>query len=233
MDKIIQINPILMKPTTTTRKKKETPLKKEGVLKFIRHHQDNGIQPDVVKKGKEMSEYEKSINYLMNLKGKEEIVESVVNAPLHGCLKNGTLPTYRQLYKDSTVAIPITSPTFNPIVPPTVHPITSIPTSIKKSSTFQKKTLRRTFKIGKSIPQRKVSVLVSNKTLRHEISDKSLLLKQASIIDVRRHLVKHGLIKIGSIAPPDVLRKIYESSQLCGDVKNNNPELTMFNYMNN
>ena len=98
---------------------------------------------------------------------------------------------------------------------------------------IQRKTLKRTYKIGKSDSNRKISVLVSNKTLRNQASNKSITLKKTPINDVRKFLVKRGLVKIGTTAPPDVLRKMYESaSMVCGDVTNHNPETLMYNFLN-
>jgi hypothetical protein len=98
---------------------------------------------------------------------------------------------------------------------------------------IQRKTLKRTYKIGKSDSNRKISVLVSNKTLRNQASNKSITLKKTPMIDVRKFLVKRGLVKVGTIAPPDVLRKMYESaSMVCGDVTNHNPETLMYNFLN-
>lgn len=97
----------------------------------------------------------------------------------------------------------------------------------------RKKTIRRTYKVGKSKIHPKVSVLVSNKTIRNNISTKSQLLKQTPIEDVKKHLINHGLIKIGTIAPNDVLRKMYESSVLmCGELNNHNPDNLLHNFMN-
>ena len=97
----------------------------------------------------------------------------------------------------------------------------------------RKRTLRRTYKVGKSKIAPKVSVLVSNKTIRNNTSTKSQLLKQVSIEEVKQFLVKRGLIKIGSITPNDVLRKMYESTiMMCGEVYNHNPENLMYNFFN-
>jgi len=97
----------------------------------------------------------------------------------------------------------------------------------------RKKTIRRTYKLGKSKVHPKVSVLVSNKTIRNNISTKAQLLKQAPIEEVKKHLIHHGLIKIGTIAPNDVLRKMYESSILmCGELNNHNPDNLLYNFVN-
>jgi len=96
----------------------------------------------------------------------------------------------------------------------------------------QKRTNRRTYKIGKSKVFPKVGVLVSNKTIRNNVSTQSQLLKQVPIQDVKKYLMKRGLIKIGSIAPNDVLRKMYESAvMICGEVQNHNPENLLYNFI--
>ena len=95
----------------------------------------------------------------------------------------------------------------------------------------QKRILRRTYRVGKSKHYPKVAVLVSNKTLRNQTSTKIQLLKQTPMDEVKRELIKKGLIKVGSAAPNDVLRKMYESVELvCGDIQNHNPENLLYNY---
>jgi len=97
----------------------------------------------------------------------------------------------------------------------------------------RKKTIRRTYKLGKSKHTPKVSVLVSNKTVRKNISTKTEKLKQIPIEEVRAVLIKKGFIKVGSQATNDVLRKMYESMLLvCGEVENHNPENMLYNYFN-
>ena len=102
-----------------------------------------------------------------------------------------------------------------------------------KKNMKQKKTVRRTYKVGKSKVFPRVSVLVSNRTIRNNITTKGQLLKQTSIPDIKKYLVKHGFIKVGSVAPNDVLRKMYESAILiCGEVQNHNPDNLLYNFLN-
>ena len=55
----------------------------------------------------------------------------------------------------------------------------------------------------------------------------------APISDVRKFLVKKGLIRVGSTCPNDVLRKMYESVNLvCGEVQNHNSDNLLYNYLN-
>jgi hypothetical protein len=94
-----------------------------------------------------------------------------------------------------------------------------------------RKTTRRTYRLGKSSNVPKVSVLISNRTIRNQISNRTQALKQTPIQDVKKYLIQNGFIKVGSIAPNDVLRKMYETSMLaCGVIHNYNPENTVYNY---
>jgi hypothetical protein len=52
-------------------------------------------------------------------------------------------------------------------------------------------------------------------------------LQTHSMEKIREYLLKRGLYKIGSTAPDDVLRKIYEESYTTGDVENKNSELLL------
>jgi hypothetical protein len=111
--------------------------------------------------------------------------------------------------------------------------IQQLRTNSKPKKMKRKKTIRRTYKVGKSKIAPKVSVLVSNKTIRNNISTKAQLLKQTPIEEVKKHLIKCGLIKVGTITPNDVLRKMYESSiMMCGDLHNHNPDNLLYNFIN-
>jgi len=196
-----------------------------------------------------------------------------VPAPKYGCLKNGSLPTYRT-FMNQTRKIPPTT-NINPVVSnqpivinggtkmqhqpilsqqnnistienklnnsinhvtyirETTQKLEHMKQKIKPKRLKRKRTLRRTYKLGRSKTAPKVAVLVSNKTIRNNISTKSQLLKQTPIEEVKRFLIKRGLIKVGSITPNDVLRKMYECSvMMCGDVYNHNPDNLLYNFLN-
>jgi hypothetical protein len=187
--------------------------------------------------------------------------------PHYGCLKGGSLPTYRNwlmnktqksnpIIENITVSNPpiniSTNDSTNPIKTPNQIVEDNINKNMQKISGMkqtmeklqliknknqlkrlkQKKTIRRTYKIGKSTLLPKISVLVSNKTIRNNISTKSQLLKQVPIPDIKKYLIKRGLLKVGSTAPNDILRKMYETSiLLCGEVQNHNPDYLLYNYL--
>ncbi len=214
-------------------------------------------------------------------------------APKYGCLKNGSLPTYRSycnrtvksnsgniptlstpLSNTQTLSIPIAStPIANTQTAGAPSAITgnlvessvpfkeeeplqkkSIAERIKspaellliekvkqKAEPFKpkpvnkkiKKILRRTYRTGKNKYRPKVSVLLPNKTIRRNVTTKSYLLKQTPIEEIRKTLLKQGFIKVGSSAPNDVLRKMYESVQMIGgDINNHNPDNLLYNFFN-
>jgi hypothetical protein len=95
----------------------------------------------------------------------------------------------------------------------------------------QQRTVRRTYHVGKSKSQ--VSVLVSNKTIRNRVRAKTHEIRQKPLEDVKRYLIQKGFVRVGTTAPNDVLRKMYESAQLiCGEIQNHNPENLLFNFLN-
>ena len=209
-------------------------------------------------------------------------IQSSIQKPQYGCLKGGSLPTYRnwlmnKTHKNNpivnnnnnnniTISNPIQNNPFqnNPINIPNntimnqiktpsqivenninhnMQRISEMKQTMEKLQLMknknqmkrlkQKKTIRRTYKIGKSTLFPKISVLVSNKTIRNNISTKSQLLKQVPIQDIKKYLIKRGLLKVGSTAPNDILRKLYESSILiCGEVQNHNPDYLLYNFLN-
>ena len=97
----------------------------------------------------------------------------------------------------------------------------------------QKRTIRRTYFVGRSRVHPRISVLVSNKTIRARTTLKQQELKQVPIAEVKKYLLKNGFIKVGTSSPNDVLREMYENAQLiCGEIKNHNPENLLYNYFN-
>ena len=78
----------------------------------------------------------------------------------------------------------------------------------------------------------KVSVLIKNAKTRKLVQHELALLKQKSIPEIKTFLRKKNLLKVGSDAPNDVLRQIYEQSILSGDVENKAKDVLIHNYMN-
>ena len=183
---------------------------------------------------------------------------SNIEPPKYGCLKNGTLPTYRSYINQTKKNIfggnenskePVSlqsqiqtqelqNQTINRIKDKSLNIQQQemnkvlIPKNVKRPKK-QKKTIKRTYKVGRSINKPQVSVLVSNKTIRNNITTKKQLLKQDSIPEIKKYLIKHGFIKVGSTTPNDILRKMYETALLiCGEVVNHNPDNLLYNFVN-
>jgi hypothetical protein len=59
------------------------------------------------------------------------------------------------------------------------------------------------------------------------------LLKQTPITEVKQYLIKKGFIRVGSIAPNDVLRRMFETVKtMCGEIQNHNPDNLLYNFLN-
>jgi hypothetical protein len=178
-------------------------------------------------------------------------------SPNYGCLKNGSLPTYRNwvktqrilpLYQSSplqqsgglakdkkTSSLSERRAEIRALFKKKKEKANTPDSGLKKYMNIkkQRRILRRTFRLGKSKVHSRVSVLVSNKTMRNRIQNVCHDLHKTPIEEVRRFLVKKGFIRVGSTCPTDVLRKMYESSNLiCGEVANHNSDNLLFNYLN-
>ena len=164
-------------------------------------------------------------------------------SPPHGCLKGGSKPTYRE-YHNKTVknkpSITIQTSDHEPRhmeEPKIVNDIkirqqklADLKKSHKKIRQTKRTTKKSTYTLGKT--GGKVSVLIKNNATRRKIKLEHGLLKQKPLNEIKKYLYDKNLIKIGSTAPNDVLRILYEQSILAGDITNVEPATQLHNFMN-
>ena len=219
--------------------------------------------------------------------GGESVPKQVFQSPTYGCLKNGSLPTYRSMtaknvqpgggtpynFSHAPVGNNLSYSVGNSLSQNVGNslsqnvgnnPLQNVGNNLSQSvgrikspdemelmrklheqkkeaekpkpKLVQKKIrklLRRTFYLGKDKYKPRVGVLLPNRTIRNNVTTKSFMIKQKPISDIRKFLLSKGFIKVGSTAPTDVLRKMYESIVLIdGDVKNHNPDNLLYNFFN-
>lgn len=92
-----------------------------------------------------------------------------------------------------------------------------------------KKTIKRQYTLGKSRDKQKVAVLLKNRSTRKKVLDACKKIKQEDIKDVKDYLRTHNFIKTGSNAPNHVLREIFESVMLTGEMINTNKDTILHN----
>lgn len=109
------------------------------------------------------------------------------------------------------------------------------PTYRQYKSRRQTRKLRTTtkkYRLGRDKSKNKISVLLKNNKTRKKVKNDIQTIKQKSIKEIRAYLQEKNIIKAGSMAPNNVLRKMYEDLFLSGNVENINSENLIHNYMN-
>tara|TARA_B110000046_G_scaffold185288_2_gene226393 strand:+ start:416 stop:1330 length:915 start_codon:yes stop_codon:yes gene_type:complete len=175
--------------------------------------------------------------------------------PVYGCLKGGRKPTLRQ-YNNTLKSTNIDSVSTHKIkfidpqsFPKKVYNVDEMKVRQDNLSLLKtrmatpkkqfippkliqcKRTLKK-FKLGKNKKNLTVGVLIKSGQTRKLVKDETQVLKNRCLTEVKQYLRKHNLIRAGTNAPENVLRKIYEDSFLAGKIFNKNPATLLHNYMN-
>ena len=155
-----------------------------------------------------------------------------------------SVQTIQTVLAQTAAALSVPLPTAEPTVEPTITPL-PVPLSEPTKATSEpqkggsrgappkRSKITRTlkYKLGKHA-NGKVSVLIKNSNTRRKVQTEHAKLKQKSILDIKNHLRSKNLLKVGSEAPNDVLRHIYEQSILAGQIENKAKDTLIHNYFN-
>jgi len=97
---------------------------------------------------------------------------------------------------------------------------------------YVKKITKRKYTLGKSPKYRKVGILIKGRQTKKNIINSHKKLKHTDIHQIKKYLKKRGMLKTGSSCPDEILRKIYESAMLSGEVNNTNKNTLIHNFLN-
>ena len=173
------------------------------------------------------------------------------SGPKYGCLKNGTLPTYRQANKPTPIPslpsnnvndperpLPAAGPTIteesvpapnNPAPPAPNDPAPPAPdqaAGVVSSKLSTRRVKKRFGKRGK-----KIAVLINPAKTRRAISSEIESLSEKKIEDVKKYLRGRHLIRTGGRPPQDVSRELFKNAVLAGDVVNTNGTALVSDFM--
>jgi len=171
-------------------------------------------------------------------------VINIHKEPKYGCLKGGIKPTYSEYRKTlkkneskkekiSFEPLPIATNDVKErktrlerlkekIALPKIEP--------KKRFKKRKKTIK-IHHLGKNKKMAQVGVLIKSGKTRKRVKNEQDVLRSKCLSEVKLYLRKHNLIKAGTSAPEDILRKLYEDSFLAGNIFNKNPDNLLHNYL--
>ena len=143
--------------------------------------------------------------------------------------RSKNLELFKQEYKQKIQNTEAAKPLIVPV--PVPAPI-SVPTHVPAPAYKKRITKTTKYKLGKTKGSNKVSVLIKNNQTRRKVQHEISLLRQKPILEIKNYLREKNLLKIGSFAPNDVLRQMYEQSILAGDVENKSKDTLIHNFYN-
>ncbi len=212
--------------TISNDKNNEQPLVKEKLPISIEKNSNS-----LTNSHTEDDDFVQSIDFLKSLTSKRKSSIKKTNEfpltndnPPYSNLKGGSLPTYRE-WKNKTLKK--TELDNNNQFIQNTQPIDI------KSDNLGKSNKAVTFKYNVGKKNKTVSVLIKNASTRKLVSREHTKLKETNLADMKNYLKRHNLLKSGSNAPSDVIKKIYEQSLLGGDIRNANKKSIIHNYLAN
>jgi hypothetical protein len=97
---------------------------------------------------------------------------------------------------------------------------------------YVKKITKKKYTLGKSCKYRKVGILIKGRQTKKNIINSHKKIKNADIHEIKKYLKKRGMLKTGSSCPDEILRKMYESSIMSGEIHNTNKNILIHNFLN-
>jgi hypothetical protein len=162
------------------------------------------IQPHIQSQAQSQYEIQSQMQYQTRIQNE---LCSPSDKP-YGNLKNGTKPTYKQINQISELKEPVES---TPII-------------------LEEKEVKKTFKLGKNDKTKTISVLIKNNKTRKKVEDAKTEHKKKNMSTIKNYLKEKNLIKFGSTAPSKLLREMFETSELCGGISNENKDVLIHNF---
>ncbi len=93
--------------------------------------------------------------------------------------------------------------------------------------------ITKKYKLGKYVNKNGpvIGVLIKNRQTQYNIEKKRNEMKHIPLHTIKTRLHKKNLLKVGSIAPPDVLRELYETAVFAGDIEYENEGTLLHNFL--
>lgn len=166
-------------------------------------------------------------NRLQNLKNKIKEKQSVISNTTNTNITNteqGNTVIFDEIASLSNIEIP-------KIITETINNPETLSANVEQVKQFLKRTIRKKYTLGKTKNNRTVGILIKDRNTRKQVLTAQRELKKKSVNDIKTYLKDHNLIKVGSNAPNDVLRKMYEASMLAGEITNSNSDTLLHNLL--
>lgn len=137
-----------------------------------------------------------------------------------------------QMNKDDTPNEPVDPDHMLPIDPATTPAVyTDVANSQNNKITSRGGTRRykvkKTFRLGRHPTKKIVSIFCKNLEMINGIKKIQSTLKNISISDMKRYLVRKSLMNIGSTAPNDIIKQMYVSAITSGNIQNKNSKVLL------
>ena len=252
--KTIQMDPTHLKLTKTKKVKKviippsvminQPNLRQILLDKLMKHRKtQKKIEPSIMNNN---FDDQCSITFPVTPKVVEpvEVISSILKDKPYGVLKNGIKPTFKTWNKsqkninDNDCMGDLKPNEMKPLEmkPIEIIPVEMPPVEIKPnemnplSDTLEPRIEKHPIKVGKSKKNKTVQIWIACNKTRKQKSEDHDTIRKTSLTTVKNYLKNNRLIKVGSTAPTNLLRQIYENAKCYGDVINENKQNLLYNF---